>query len=97
MFNLGLSELLVIGVVGLLFFGPKRLPELAKALGQGLFEFKKAMEGTSEKKSDTAVCGDEQSDIISSQSLGNEIAATASQSRNDENGERKAPSLPNNG
>lgn len=49
MFNLGLPELLVIGAAALLFFGPKRLPELAKSLGQGIRDFKKALDGSQEK------------------------------------------------
>ena len=40
--NLGFSELLLIGVSLLLFFGPSRLPELGKSLGKGIQEFKKA-------------------------------------------------------
>jgi TatA/E family protein of Tat protein translocase len=42
MFNLGMPELLVILGVALLVLGPKRLPELARALGKGLAEFKRA-------------------------------------------------------
>jgi len=44
MFELGLPELLVIGGAALLLFGPKRLPELAKGLGKGIRDFKKALE-----------------------------------------------------
>jgi sec-independent protein translocase protein TatA len=40
--NLGFGELLLIGVILLLFFGPSRLPELGKSLGKGIQEFKKA-------------------------------------------------------
>ncbi|MFZ9186847.1 MAG: twin-arginine translocase TatA/TatE family subunit [Holophagaceae bacterium] len=40
--NLGLTEMLLIGVVLLLFFGPSRLPELGKSIGKGIQEFKKA-------------------------------------------------------
>ncbi|HET6330321.1 MAG TPA: twin-arginine translocase TatA/TatE family subunit [Holophagaceae bacterium] len=40
--NLGFGELLLIGAVLLLFFGPSRLPELGKSLGKGIQEFKKA-------------------------------------------------------
>ncbi|MCB0416728.1 MAG: twin-arginine translocase TatA/TatE family subunit [Bdellovibrionaceae bacterium] len=50
MFNLGLPEILVISVAALLVFGPKRLPELAKGLGKGIRDFKKALEGGDEKK-----------------------------------------------
>ena len=40
--NLGFSELLLIGAILLLFFGPSRLPELGKSLGKGIQEFRKA-------------------------------------------------------
>ncbi len=40
--NLGLTEMLLIGIALLIFFGPSRLPELGKALGKGIQEFKKA-------------------------------------------------------
>jgi sec-independent protein translocase protein TatA len=39
---LGVPELIVIFVVALLVFGPKKLPELGKSLGKGLREFKRA-------------------------------------------------------
>ena len=37
-----MTELMVIFVVGLLVLGPKRLPELARSLGKGLAEFRRA-------------------------------------------------------
>ena len=40
--NLGFSEMLLIGIAILIFFGPSKLPELGKALGKGIQEFKKA-------------------------------------------------------
>jgi sec-independent protein translocase protein TatA len=40
--NLGFPELMVILVVALIFFGPKKLPEIGKSLGKGIAEFKKA-------------------------------------------------------
>lgn len=40
--RIGLPELIVIAVVILLLFGAKRLPEIARALGQAIKEFKKA-------------------------------------------------------
>ena len=42
MFGIGVPELLVILVVALIVLGPKRLPEVAKALGKALTEFRRA-------------------------------------------------------
>lgn len=42
--NIGIPELIVILIVALLVIGPKKLPDVAKALGKGLAEFKRAME-----------------------------------------------------
>ncbi|MBK6987400.1 MAG: twin-arginine translocase TatA/TatE family subunit [Bacteroidia bacterium] len=43
--NLGGGEIFVILLVVLLFFGSKRIPDLAKGLGKGMREFKDAMSG----------------------------------------------------
>jgi len=43
--NLGGGEIFIILLVVLLFFGSKRIPELAKGLGKGMREFKDAMSG----------------------------------------------------
>jgi sec-independent protein translocase protein TatA len=40
--NLGGGEVLVILVFILIFFGPKKIPEIAQGLGKGIREFKKA-------------------------------------------------------
>ena len=40
--SFGGMEILIIGLAILLFFGAKRIPELARGLGQGMKEFKKA-------------------------------------------------------
>ena len=47
--NLGLSELLVIGIVALLVIGPRRLPEVARALGEAVRSFHEAMKGGGSK------------------------------------------------
>ncbi|ACD95006.1 twin-arginine translocase TatA/TatE family subunit [Trichlorobacter lovleyi] len=42
MFGIGMPELVIIMVLALIVIGPQKLPELAKSLGKGLGEFKKA-------------------------------------------------------
>lgn len=44
MFGLGMQELIVIFIIALIIFGPRKLPELGKALGRGIAEFRKASE-----------------------------------------------------
>jgi sec-independent protein translocase protein TatA len=46
--NLGMMEILLIGVALLVFFGPSKLPQLGKSLGQGIQEFKKATKAITE-------------------------------------------------
>ena len=48
MFNIGLPELLIILAIALIVFGPNKLPELAKAVGRAMREFKKATDEVKE-------------------------------------------------
>ena len=59
MFGLGLPELLLILVIGLVFFGPGKLLDVGKAIGKSMREFKTALndvkpEITEEKAVETA-------------------------------------------
>src|SRR5438128_2840703 len=49
MFGIGMPELMVIMVVALIVLGPKRLPEIARALGKGLAEFRRATSDINEE------------------------------------------------
>jgi sec-independent protein translocase protein TatA len=42
---IGFPELIVLGLVLLLIFGPKRLPEMGRSLGHGMREFKNSVTG----------------------------------------------------
>jgi Tat protein translocase TatB subunit len=44
MFGIGMQEILVLLVIALVVIGPKKLPEMAKALGKGYGEFRRAFE-----------------------------------------------------
>ena len=43
--NLGLSELLAIFIIALLVIGPRRLPEVARGLGEAVRAFQEALKG----------------------------------------------------
>ncbi|WP_286927243.1 MULTISPECIES: twin-arginine translocase TatA/TatE family subunit [Lysinibacillus] len=49
---IGPMSLIIIGVVALLIFGPKKLPELGKAFGSTLREFKNATKGLADDEDD---------------------------------------------
>ncbi|HHY20625.1 MAG TPA: twin-arginine translocase TatA/TatE family subunit [Bacilli bacterium] len=51
--GLGVGSMVVIGLVALLIFGPKKLPELGKAAGSTLREFKDATKGLADEEDDT--------------------------------------------
>jgi sec-independent protein translocase protein TatA len=44
-FGIGVTELVILLVVLLVFFGPKRLPEMGRSLGRGMREFKDSISG----------------------------------------------------
>ena len=50
--EIGISGLIVLLVVALLVFGPKRLPEIGRSLGRGMREFKDSVTGQDDKKAE---------------------------------------------
>jgi sec-independent protein translocase protein TatA len=54
-FGIGIWELLILLLVLLLVFGPKRLPEMGRQLGKGMREFKDSVTGDSKDDEDVDV------------------------------------------
>ena len=52
MFGIGFPELVVIVVLALLVLGPQRLPELARAIGRGMAELKRATQDLKDEMDD---------------------------------------------
>jgi sec-independent protein translocase protein TatA len=48
--EVGIAGLIVILIVALLVFGPKRLPEIGRSLGRGMREFKDSVSGRDDEK-----------------------------------------------
>ncbi|MDP1850141.1 MAG: twin-arginine translocase TatA/TatE family subunit [Solirubrobacteraceae bacterium] len=69
--GLGLPEILIVLVIVLVIFGPKRLPDLGRSLGSGMREFKDSITGNSKDDDDepskiTAARAEEPDDAVSS-------------------------------
>ena len=52
--NLGMGEIALLIVLALVLFGPKRLPEMGRAAGKAIHEFKTALNGTGPNEADAA-------------------------------------------
>lgn len=50
MFNFSMPELILILVIALVVFGPGKLPEVGKAIGRGISEFKTALSSDKDKE-----------------------------------------------
>lgn len=62
MFGLGIPEMAIIGVVAILIFGPKKIPELGSALGKTLRSFKEEMGKTEDEKAEDATLDNSEKD-----------------------------------
>jgi sec-independent protein translocase protein TatA len=51
-FGIGVPEILVLLLIALLVFGPKRLPEMGRSLGRGMREFKDSIQGKDDDEDD---------------------------------------------
>ncbi|HEX9021513.1 MAG TPA: TatA/E family twin arginine-targeting protein translocase [Nitrospirota bacterium] len=77
MFGLGFPEILLIFVIALIVFGPKKLPELGKTIGRAMAEFKKAQQEFQESVRSEMKEAEKDIDVEELRKLGKTVSAAA--------------------
>ncbi len=64
--HIGVPELLIVLVIALIIFGPRKLPELGRSLGRGIREFRSATKEVKEQVAEGLLNEEEKSDKVAS-------------------------------
>jgi sec-independent protein translocase protein TatA len=75
--NIGPMEIMIVLIIALVVFGPKRLPELGKSVGKGIREFKGSVSGEHDDAEDKAPLTVEQPPVVAAAGPATKAADTA--------------------
>ena len=78
--NIGPMEIMIVLIIALVVFGPKRLPELGKSVGKGIREFRGSVSGEHDDSEDKAPLTVEQPPVVAVQGPATKAADTAANS-----------------
>lgn len=100
MFGIGMPELIIIMAIALIVIGPKKLPDLARALGKGMAEFRKAtqdLKDSFDMDEDFQEAKEDLVDSISSLESPQESGLPSSEEKTDPGTESRRPDSPEKG